>query len=531
MPIWDIERNGRVVGEMESDHPPTREEVARALTALDRQSVLPRAERPREPPQSIAGHLGDVVSGAWEQVNPVAAVQGVNEALQHPIDTASGLLSAQGQLGEDARSAYQQGDYARAIRKGINWALPVIGPAIDVQAERMMQGEADKGVGGSLGLGLALAGPKGLDEVRQLRQTARAVERPGTSAVSPLRERVASTLQQGAEKRVAETMTPKGTGDKWRRMGTRAQKVAPNVVGDLVSEGAPWSRQGLGEMMSERLATAEAGLDAAQDVALTTRSVPTKPLIQALRAKLRPLTLEADVASQYPARRGPSGALVETPVGKNQVPAPSRARAAVIENAIQTLEGLGETTTYEELRKMRALYDEPAKVKYNPSVTADYLKQTAVANGAADVTGTLRSTLAELSPKTASANAVYHVYKSADDLMRVIEEVERTRPKVGRQIVARLTGMLVGAHEAGAAGAMLGYIAGPVIDTAVNAGVTSKLQTARVMQEMADAIRRGDVLRTTRLASKLRTATVANLATRGGRTLQPVVAEDTTSTP
>lgn len=41
MPTWEIQRNGKVIGEIESDQPPDRKTVLRAMSELDKQGVLP----------------------------------------------------------------------------------------------------------------------------------------------------------------------------------------------------------------------------------------------------------------------------------------------------------------------------------------------------------------------------------------------------------------------------------------------------------------------------------------------------------
>jgi hypothetical protein len=125
-------------------------------------------------------------------------------------------------------------------------------------------------------------------------------------------------------------------------------------------------------------------------------------------------------------------------------------------------------------------------------MTADFLKAQGGKLGAADVTGVLRDHLAKLDPQTATANAHYNLYKTADDVLEATREVERTRPKVGRRIMARVLATTVGEHAGGPAGAVVGFVAAPAVDAAMSSGLTTKLQTARLMTKLATAIRAGD---------------------------------------
>lgn len=192
------------------------------------------------------------------------------------------------------------------------------------------------------------------------------------------------------------------------------------------------------------------------------------------------------------------------PIGVDVVPEPNQVRVAQIDKAISEIKRLGPVARYEPLRRIREAYDAPARAVYSPAVTTDFLKAQGGKLGAADVTGTLREALAKFDPETAKANAEYSLYRKADDVLSATAEVERTRPKVGRQIMARLTGSVVGEQAAGVPGAVAGFLLGPALDAAINSGVTTKLQTAKLMTRLADAVRKGDVGHVTSLSYQLK---------------------------
>lgn len=131
-------------------------------------SLDPTAGRPvstaittaRPPARSVAGELGAGVRAFAEQLNPVTALQGAATATAHPIQTVKAIGRAQGQLGIEAGEAFRAGDYLRAGRKALHWLLPVVGPALDVQAERLVKGEVGAGIGGTLGIAAGMVAPK-----------------------------------------------------------------------------------------------------------------------------------------------------------------------------------------------------------------------------------------------------------------------------------------------------------------------------------------------------------------------------------
>jgi hypothetical protein len=188
------------------------------------------------------------------------------------------------------------------------------------------------------------------------------------------------------------------------------------------------------------------------------------------------------------------------PLGQPVVPEPNQPRAQQIEQAIAELQRLGPVTSYEPLRRLRQAYDQPAKARYAPSITADYLKKQGESMGAADVTAVLREKLAEMDPQTAKANADYHVYRTAADVLKAAEETERVRPNMFRKTMGRVTGAATGSAAGGGVGAVAGILTADFIDSVARSGVTTKIHTARLLARLEDALRGN---RTTQVQSLL----------------------------
>lgn len=431
------------------------------------------------------------VGGVWTNLNPLSAVEGVYNMARHPIDTTKELLGAQAEQLKKGRDLFSQGRTSEAIGHVAAALLPIMGPAAAHAGERIGSGD----IAGGLGEAVGLLGPEALPLAKPMLG----------KAASFLPDSFADALDRGATDRVADVMSPK-VGRNKVRFGTMAEQVAPEIVKDPEMLNA-WSRAGLHDNIGDRLTAAEQALDQAANNRVGARTFPTKPIIDDLLAKRKQFTAEAVEGSTIPRQTqtrtssilNTSGQPIDvvepqtTPIGQDVVPAPRQTRVAQIDQAISELRQLGPVTRYEPLRRIREAYDQVARVKYAPSITADFLAKQGEASGAADVTGVLRERLAAADPATAAANAEYSVARRASDVLDATAEVERTRPRVGRQIVTRALTTLIGEHAAGAPGAIVGYVLAPIADAAMNSGVTTKLKTARAMANFATAIRRGDV--------------------------------------
>lgn len=439
-------------------------------------------------------------SNAGAVLNPITMATGLYEAVKSPEATGKTVENIY-RAGEaealKAAEAYRQGHYFEMVGHGAAAALPVIGPASAAAGEQIASGD----IAGGLGTGVGLVGSMVAPSV--IKAGARRLPLPSRAAV-------AEGLQAGAEERVASVMSPAGQSKVKVRMGNTAADVAPTLLTEPGLTSA-WSREGLRANVGAAFQEATAALDAVHDARLSARTFKTQPLIDSLLAKRRLLTSEAVEGSGVGYQQITVGGKPVTlwskatgAAGADVVPGPNAPRVAQIDQAIAELRRLGPDARYEPLRVMRAAYDIPAEVTYNPSVTADFLTKQGGARGAADVTGTLREFLAGHEPATAAANARYSVLKSANTVLEATAELERVRPAVGRRIMTAFLGGMGGTALAGVPGMVGGAILAPIVDATVSAGVTTKLQTARLMTELATAIRNNNPRAAASVGARLR---------------------------
>jgi hypothetical protein len=487
--------------------------------------AVAEAEYSPAPVEGSAG--GRFMSNLAEGLNPQAIVQGLWRAGTHPVETAKTMLGAQAGEFEKSKALAGEGRYTEAGGHGLAAALPLVGPMAAQAGEQMATGDVAGGFGSATSLLAPMAIPSA---IRGGARAVRGLSPAGTA------ESVAGSLEQGAANRFQRVTAPQVGANK-----TRFGNMAESVSGDLArAEGTgAWTREGLHDVVQQRLVTAEQALDAAADARLASRPVPVRPIVEALLEQRRALTSEAVEGSRtVPGMSGAGGRpmpvgttqnvqsgrmqprldKVARPIGEDVVPGPNAARVAVIDQAIAELQKLGPVAHYEPLRRMRAAYDGPAKAVYSPSVTADFLKAQGGKLGAADVTGTLRRVLAGADETTAGANAEYSLWRTANDVMEATREVERTRPRVGRAIMTRLTTTLAGGQAGGVPGAAAGFVLAPAIDAAMGSGITVQLKTAKLMQALATAIRQGNIEAISGLTGKLRSAQASSIV---GRTTSP----------
>lgn len=412
--------------------------------------VSEEPEAASKPPDQM-GAIGRGLAGFWEQVNPVAMVQGLSEAVSSPIQTVKGIGQAQGELYAKAAKAFKSGDYVTGARHGINYLLPLLGPALDAQADKMMQGDIAGGIGGTVGIAANIGAPE--------------LAAGAVKTVRSIPKGAATSLRAGANERITDVIKPT-VGRNKVRFANNAAAVAPVLAKEPGM--LAFSREGLSAKVAERLEEASAKLDAADAARSPNQVFYRDVLARGLEDKLNRLKV--------------SGVVTD----------PMKPRAEVLRKAIGELRQMGPVLTFDEVRQFRKAYDEPANTVYNPSLTQDFDTKMAAKRGAADVTGTMRERLGKMDPKTAEANADYHIWRKASDVIEAAEETDRARPKVGRKLAARLATMVGLGSATGGLGAFAGFFLGPLLDGAVSMTPTTRIATARAMTKLADAIDNGN---------------------------------------
>lgn len=427
----------------------------------------------------------EMAAGVWSQVDPIAAIKSAASLVTDLPGTTRSVLQAQGALGQRAAQNFSQGNYAQGALTGLNYMLPLVGPQIQEIQDNLAKGDTAYGVGQSIGLPLALTAPAVIPRGA----------RAGMGAIS--RTKAGQAVAGGLERRAAESLTdvmvPKVGGNKVR-FGNKAAEAAPRLLRE--ADVSAWSRRGLQSKIEEQFAEAEAALDLAhnQNPALARQVFNTPQIVRELKKARQRFVAETARKKGVP------------PAGQDVVPQPNLGEVAAIDQVIAELETLGGDAglaRYEGLRRIRESWDKPARVKYNPSMTQDLLKKQGESTGAAVSTGVLRDWLAKFSPETAKANQQYSLLRSANDVLQAAEEVERVRPSRRRAFEAAAGGATAFALTGDLVHTLTSAVLGPAIDAAVTSGYTTQIAVARLMDQLAVAIRAGNAAQQQGVIAKL----------------------------
>jgi hypothetical protein len=390
------------------------------------------------PPAESPSAVSRFASGLWQNVNPMGLV----DAVRHPVDTAGQLLSAQ--VGE-FRKAAQAPTVSEMIGHGAAGLLPIVGPVAARAGETIAGGD----IAGGLGQATGLLAPFGVD-----------------AAVSgipkALPTAVADVADRAAVGRLVDQTGPK-VGPNKVRFNQRMAEAAPALLRD--PELGAFSREGLHAKVQGKLAAAVDAMDSASDTRLASQQVKTAPIVQRINQEIARLTAEPVEASQaVPRRTNLNAAGQDTvlttheaqPYGEAVQPGPNQGQIATLATMRDEVARLGPVAPYESVRRIRQAWDQVAKVKFLPATAQDALKAQGDASAAVAGTGAMREALAQADPASAAAYKSYSLYKAADDVLRATHEAEQARPRVGRSIMARGVGAMVGATEGGVVGAGVG---------------------------------------------------------------------------
>ena len=146
-------------------NPNQRAALDELVRRSDAQEVTAGAgQTPLNPTSTPMGRFGDAL---WESIDPVKGLQSAAQATAQPLEALRGIGEAQAQLLTGAREAWAQGDYGTALRKGMHYLLPILGPGLEQSAEELATGKTAEGLGHMAGLGVQAVPPAALSRIPQ----------------------------------------------------------------------------------------------------------------------------------------------------------------------------------------------------------------------------------------------------------------------------------------------------------------------------------------------------------------------------
>ena len=476
------------------DHVPTQLEInsvvradadrlaAQAQSRSQRQANNPLARALQGDMRGLVPTGGDIVQGisnAWDVVNPYTAVKGIVGAALSPKETYQGAkLDMQAQR-DKASELWNQGNTVEAAGRYAAGLLPLVGPAAARVGDRLVEGDVAGGLGEAVGM---LAGPRAtsaaLSGVKRLGQVARVV---APTAVARLGAQALTSADEG----FARQMTPTGSSKELQRLGQQARNVAQQVRRDTSSITAG----GLHDEILGRLDDASKNLNDSY-VAVGSTSGRVTPILQAMESRYKALTTKGVVS-------------------RADMPRAEALRSAIDELREVSRRSRGGVTT-SDLAHLRNSWGTAAKQQFTPSLVTDSPKLRSSGAGWADAWDELQKGLTNRHPQLTAQNADFHVYKSAADVMKALEQRERVRPSVGRAIMASGVGAMAGGWKAALVAPVLEVFGTNILTPAM------KLAYARGMGRIGDMITKGAPPQAITKAHGALKAAVLNTAGRAG---------------
>lgn len=464
-----------------------------------KQNVAPDFTQTDTTPNEVDPNtLGTFASHVGAQINPVPLGQMIpfpkaagGAGMDAPVQVVKGFAQKQQDLYDQMKTAYHSGDLVTAGEKALTWALnyPSLGAAnvLDQAGTSLKQGHYAAAAGDMTGFVGTMLAP---EAAASLRKSAGAA-------------RVAEVASDAADSRFADVMSPKGSSKAILRTGKQAENVA-TAVRHGTSAITPG---GLQQQIASRLGQADDALGAAYQAIPKTVGYPVSPLLTKLQGALDALKMNG--------------------TGGSVIPQTLTDRAAALKQAITEVKKIGPFTNTDNLAQLRNSWKGAARDAFVPSLNPNFQQIRESAKGWADAWSAVQDTLTDRHPELKSLNADFHIWKSAHEAMEALADQQRSKPTVGRTIMAQAGGAIAGGTLGGGIGAVAGELIGPTVERGLSSTVApaTKMIIARQFGNLADAIRNNQTTRIEIVLKQLRPLLLSHLAGESAPNLIPATAE------
>lgn len=418
------------------------------------------------------------LSGLGSTINPIAMVKGAAQAIMHPIDTAKGVVAAQGEQFSKAGTAAKEGRYSEAAGHALAGALPLVGPAAATAGEKIGEGRPGEGLGEAVGLAGTLAIPAGVRAVA------------GKAAPA------AQALERSAKTQYARVLNPTTKGNKFL---TQTQ-VAPGLIerGEMAL-----TLKGLKNKASARVAQLGDAIDAEWQNLPAGAAVELDPLLT---------KIQGEASALHTLQSGSGKAIPKGPQAKQAL-----SNIDALQETLMDVSEVSATTgkleiPVERLRNLRQYFDNVAAKsgRYEGKALSD-ISQAEAHGMAADA---IRGEFAKQFPSIAAINKEFSFWKNVekvtgDTLMRR----EGQAIPLGRKIMQGAAQGALGATH-GPGGFILGKFVGDILERLTTSPAWGTV-SAVAKDRLADAIARGHKAKIELVVREM--ARSAGLSTQVGR--------------
>jgi hypothetical protein len=426
----------------------------------DIKASQPASPQPSQAPQGD-GPVTRFVSNLAEQVNPVAAVKGVWNALpipqamggsgviEGPLNTAKGIISASNDQRVKAHEAMDRGDYGEMAARSVAAAIPILGPAAADAGDQIASGDIAGGLGKTLGLVAPIAASGVMRRA------------PANAAVK------ADALEREAVQQVAQkVLAPKNP---------KYQPLAQNAAQELLKRGVQGDRTALQQWADDLVADADTRIDDVIQSYPKTATLKTQPILDELDASMAKLSFA-----------GPGGVQVN-PANAAQYDELAKLREFVANR--------GPDMTFDDMRRMRIQLDRASKESGAFAKAAGDRSLSAAEQATLDAADAIRRQIAAERPELANPNADMSLGLAVRDILDPVKGRPAQPPSATTGATGGLhtTGAILGATMKGPLQPIAAFIGSKVIPALREAQVSpeNQLRLAQDKYKLAQALKAG----------------------------------------
>lgn len=425
-----------------------------------------KASQPAQPSMASEqtpqdGPISRFASNLAEQVNPVAAVKGVWNALpipqamggagviEGPLNTAKGILSAANDQRLKAHEAMDRGDYGEMAARSVAAAIPILGPAAAEAGEQIGSGD----VAGGLGKAVGIVGP--MVAMGAMRKS------PANAVVK------ADALEREAVQQVAQkVLAPKNP---------KYQPMAQNAAKELLKRGVQGDRVALQQWADDLISDADIRTDDVIQGYPKTATLKTAPVVA-----------ELDKAMDALAFDGPQGRQIN-PTYQQLHGSLSEMKAFV--------EGRGPDMSFDDMRRLRQQLDRVSKEAGSFAKQSGDRGLSAAEQATMDTANALRRQIAAERPELAGPNADMSLGLAVRDILDPVKGRPAQPPSATTGATGGLhaTGAVIGATMKGPLQPIAAFIGSKVIPALREAQVSpeNQLRLAQDKYKLAQALKAG----------------------------------------
>jgi hypothetical protein len=200
----------------------------------DERQVTITPDAAQAPERTWMDSAKDFANGLWQQVNPMGGVRGIHQLATHPIQSYMADAENRQDIEDQAEKDFKNGNYASGVAHALYGIIPFMGAQMNEAGTNIQQGDVAKGLGQSVGMGLATAIPTKISDMMKIGVPSGAADiaaRQYQSALKPStvlpRSEVQNMVQTGLNNAIP--VSPSGI----EKLGSMVDDLNQKIAGEI----------------------------------------------------------------------------------------------------------------------------------------------------------------------------------------------------------------------------------------------------------------------------------------------------------